>query len=628
MILQWFNSRQASETGAALADKLTPSATGIDRSGAGPNAGALDEILGLAVAEVRCLTLNFYQRAKLANAFKWRLIENGVEKKVADEVTQTLVVNISTSQRSETILTDEPRAASIPEKSPSTAALLAKGNKFFGEGDYSSALASYAEVLKGNPQHAEALNNVGSVLFKLSRYIEAEQHYRGAITIRPAYPEALMNLGNVLRRRGYFSEAADSFRRAVKLRPNYWDAHCDLGSALVFMGDLHGAKGRYKKVLKAKPRHIGSLLGMAHIAAMEGGWEEAGKLLDRVMEVDARNAAALAARPGLRKQTLADAPWLYAAEQVAASGIDPYEEAMLRSAIGKYFDDVGDFARAFESYKHANEILKPFAEPYDRKKRTQMVRSLIDGYTRDVVAQSAKEAAVSTLPVFVVGMPRSGTSLVDQIICSHPSAKGAGELAFWFEATREHETEVRKGLTDESLVKTLRDSYLRTLGPYAKGALRVVDKAPLNSDHLGAIHKVFPNARIIYMQRDPIDTCLSCFFQAFPLTANFTLDLSDLVHYYEEHKRLMDHWRSVLPAGTILDVPYSELVSDQEGWTRKILDFIGLAWNEQCLRFEQTERAVATASYWQVRQKIYNTSVARWRNYEKFIGPLRTLREG
>jgi tetratricopeptide (TPR) repeat protein len=626
MILQWFDSREASKTGMALADTLTSSALRLHASGIGSSAPAMEEIVGAAGGQVRRLTFNFYQRAKLANAFKWRLIENGVDKKFADEVTKALLVNTSTSQRWETSL-EKPRPGGVAKKSQAAATLLAKGNKFFEQSDYTSALASYAELLKVNPRHAEALNNVGSVLFKLNRYIEAEQHYRGAIAINSAYPEALANLGNVLRRRGYFSEAVDFFRRAVKLKPNYWDAHCDLGSALSFVGDLRGAKARYKKVLKAKPRHIGSLQGMAHIAAIDGRWEEAGKLLDKVMEVDAKNATALATRVNLRKQTFADAPWLQVAEEIAASGIDPYEEAMLRSAIGKYFDDVGDFAHAFESHKRANEILMPLAEPYDRKKRTQMVQSLIEGYTRGSVAQPAKEASTSTLPVFVVGMPRSGTSLVDQIICSHPSAKGVGELAFWFEATRDHETEVRKGLTDESLVKTLGDSYLRTLGTYAKGGLRFVDKAPLNSDNLGAIHRVFPHARIIYMQRDPIDTCLSCFFQAFPLTANFTLDLSDLVHYYQEHKRLMDHWRAVLPSGTILTVPYAQLVSDQEGWTRKILDFIGLEWDEKCLHFEQTERPVGTASNWQVRQKIYNTSVARWRNYEKNIGPLRTLRE-
>jgi len=625
MILQWFNARQASEAGAALADKLTPSAARIDRSDVGPTDGALSEIVRRAQAEVRGLRLNFYQRAKLANAFKWRLIENGIEKTVADEVTQSLVVDMS-SRRSKTSAPNEADAS--PGKSPTPGQLLAKGNKLFEQGDYNSALACYAELLNANPRHAEALNNVGSVLFKLGRYIEAEQHYRGAIAIKPAYPEALSNLGNVLRRRGYFSEATVFLRRAVQVKPNYWGAHCDLGYALTLTGDSRGAKARFKKVLKAKPRHAGALLGMEHIVANEGRWEEAGKLLDRVMEIESGSAMAMAARVGLRKQTLSDAPWLQAAEELTASGIDPYEEGVLRFAMGKYLDDIGQFAGAFESYKSANEILKASAEPYDRKKRTRLVQDLKEVYTRETLAQPPKNASTSTVPVFVVGMPRSGTTLMEQIICSHPSAKAAGELPFWFDATKDHEAEIRKGLTDESLVKTLAESYLHTLRAHSEDALRIVDKAPLNSDYLGIIHRVFPNARIIYMQRDPVDTCLSCYFHGFPLTANFTFDLSDLAHYYREHRRLIDHWRTVLPAGAILDVPYAELVADQAGWTRRVLDFIGLEWNEKCMSFEQTERVVATASFWQVRQKIYNTSIARWRNYEKFIGPLRSLREG
>jgi hypothetical protein len=172
----------------------------------------------------------------------------------------------------------------------------------------------------------------------------------------------------------------------------------------------------------------------------------------------------------------------------------------------------------------------------------------------------------------------------------------------------------------------LAEAYLRALARHSADALRIVDKAPVNSDYLGVIHSVFPNARMVYMRRDPIDTCLSVYFQQLPPSMEFTMDLSDLAHYYREHQRLMAHWRTVLPPGSILDVPYEELIADQEGWSRKILDFLGLDWDERCLAFHETERPVVTASYWQVRQKIYKDSVERWRNYEQFLGPLRALR--
>jgi len=192
---------------------------------------------------------------------------------------------------------------------------------------------------------------------------------------------------------------------------------------------------------------------------------------------------------------------------------------------------------------------------------------------------------------------------------------------------RKNNTPIRRGPLGEGLRKELAERYLRVLARHSVDALRVVDKAPINSDFLGVIHSVFPNARIIYMKRDPIDTCLSCYFQPFSAALNFTMDLADLAHHYREHQRLMAHWRAVLPPGTILEVPYAELVADQEGWTRRILDFIGLEWDQRCLDFHSTQRAVVTASYWQVRQRIYNDSVQRWRNYRKFIGPLLDLRE-
>ena len=193
---------------------------------------------------------------------------------------------------------------------------------------------------------------------------------------------------------------------------------------------------------------------------------------------------------------------------------------------------------------------------------------------------------------------------------------------------RDHEAAILEGRfsIDEPAKKVVAETYLRTLERVSGTALRVVDKAPANSDHLGIIHSIFPNARVIYMQRDPIDTCLSCYFQNFSLAQNFSLDLSDLAHYYQEHHRLINHWRTALPQGSILDVPYEELVADQEAWTRKILNFIELEWDARCLDFQATERPIVTASFWQARQKIFKTSAQRWRNYEKFVGPLLRLK--
>ena len=174
-------------------------------------------------------------------------------------------------------------------------------------------------------------------------------------------------------------------------------------------------------------------------------------------------------------------------------------------------------------------------------------------------------------------------------------------------------------------VKIKRNAKLKCI--CGKNVARIVDKSLFNVDYLGVIHSVFPNSRIVYVRRDPIDTCLSCYMQDFPPALNFTFDLSDVAHYYRLRVRLIEHWRGALPPGTMLDVPYEELIADQEGWTRKILNFLGLEWDERCLNFYETKRAVVTASFWQVRQKVYRDSVQRWRHYEKFIGPLLALKD-
>jgi tetratricopeptide (TPR) repeat protein len=366
---------------------------------------------------------------------------------------------------------------------------------------------------------------------------------------------------------------------------------------------------------------------MAVLSKTEGRFEESAAMIEKALEVNPKMTSALASLAGIRKMTLSDAPWVERAEQLAASVVAPLEEAELRFAIGKYYDDTGDYKQAFDSYKSANELLKGAALGYKRKARTKLVDEWIRVYTRERIADVRGSASSSMKPVFVVGMARSGTSLVEQIIASHPAAKGAGELEYWMGTVREHGDAIQKGPLDEATRNRIAEAYLRALENRCGDALRIVDKLLVNSDYLGLIHSVFPNARIIRLRRDPIDTCLSCYFQNFPLDLNFTLDLSDLAHFYREHYRLMSHWRAVLPPGTILEVPYEELVADQESWTRKILDFVGLEWNEKCLNFHATDRPVLTASAWQVRQKIFKNSVRRWHNYREFIGPLFHLNE-
>jgi tetratricopeptide (TPR) repeat protein len=625
MNLAWLNGREAAEIGAALADEFAPRTESAVTGGlpAKKTSSSMEQLLRRADSEVRPLQLNFYKKAKFANSFKWRLIENGIAKEIADEVTQSLIVHLSQRQNPALAQSSADTPANRPHQSKAEQHFN-RGNKLMDQGAYGEAAALYEKAVELDSSHAAALNNLGSAMLRLGRYEEAERFFGEAIATKPDFSDPHSNLGNLSRQKGHLSGSEALLRRALKLRPNNLDARINLGLTLVLLGRTRDARACFAKVLKTQPRNLQALLGMGQIAMVEGRFEEAETTFRRLAELNSKMTEAWSALAGTRKMTNADGEWFKRANEMAANARHPLEEANLRFAMGKYCDDIHDFAQAFQNFKRGNELLKTLAEDYDRKKRFDFIDESIRVYSRDAISNIGAAGSSSAKPVFVVGMPRSGTSLAEQIIASHPAAYGAGELDFWAALSAKDRAQTQR-ILDEPARSKVAEEYLRLLEGISASASRVIDKAPLNSDILGLIYSVFPNARVIYMQRDPIDTCLSCYFQQFLTGMNFSFDLSDLVHYYREHQRIMAHWRAVLPPGFILDVPYEELVADQETWSRKMLDFIGLEWDPRVLMFHANKRQVTTASTWQVRQQVYQSSVARWRNYEKFIGPLKAL---
>ncbi len=631
MLFKWLKGGEIAQVGTSLAEHvvelLDPAARGgrAGKPAAKPDLQEfLQKFLQQVDRETRALKLNIFTRARLANTFKWRLLEKDVEAPVVDELTRALVLRVSAPASSP--LTTPGAVAPLRRRSArDVQALLARGNELLQGHDNAEALECYQELLQLDSRNAAAHNGMGAALAQLGRFAEAEEEFRRAIGIRSGYAEAYFNLAGVLQVTGRYYETETPLRRALKLRPSYVAARVRLGMCLVLLGRLDEGRDCYEKALKVAPRNSDALMGLGQIQALEGRFAEAEAAYRAALEADPAAAYAWAALAGLRKMSTADAPWVKRAEELAGSGLSLTGESTLRFAIGKYYDDVGEFAKAFRNFQRANELSKTRAQPYDRKGHVAFVNDLIRVYSAETLAQTHSGASDSERPVFVVGMPRSGTSLVEQIIASHPAARGAGELNFWSATAHKHEDALRHGLLAEPLRKKLAQQYLRELTAACGEAERVVDKAPVNADYLGLIHSVFPRARILWLRRDPIDTCLSCYFQQFPPTINYAMDLTDLAHYYKEHQRLMTHWRRVLPAQTLLEVPYAELTAEQEKWSRTIVEFIGLPWDERCLQFHATVRPVSTASVWQVRQKMYRSSVGRWHNYRKFIGPLLEL---
>ena len=644
MWLHRLNTRLVAEVGNSLADHFVAAASSANSEAAGQSRGkrrAIQAFLARVDSEALPLKLGMFRRAKLASAFKLRLLSSGIESQLANELTRMLVLRLTvhgaaeevscsaaeSESKSATAEAAAPERETSPEAGLSVRSLLARADAAVAKGDHEEVVESYQQLLKLKPRHLLARNNLGVALWKLGQYHEAAEQFRRAAGIQSTYPDAQFNYGTMLRLTGHIVESELPLRRALKLDPRNIEAQVSLGLTLVLLGRLREAAECFEKALKVSSNHAGALVGLGRIASLEGRFDDAEAQYRRALSVDQNQPTAWAGLVQLRRMTAADGDWLKGAEKIAASGIAPTEEADLRFAIGKYCDDNGQFERAFQSFKRGNEILKMTAERYDAGLRERFVDDLIAAYTPEALAVSGAGASDSVRPVFVVGMMRSGTTLVEQIISSHPSAHGAGELPFWSHAVAKHEPTVRRGQVDEQLKRILANDYLKTLGRCSADALRVTDKSTFNSDYLGLIHSVFPNARILYVQRDPIDTCLSCYFSQLSSAQSFTLDLADLAHYYREHQRLVTHWRSVLPAGTLMVVPYADLVDEQEKWTRKILEFIGLEWDERCLEYHTAERPVLTASFWQVRQRLYTGSVGRWRRYEKFIGPLRGLRD-
>jgi len=501
------------------------------------------------------------------------------------------------------------------------------GNALLSLGRADEAAASYRRALELEPAYAAVHNNLGHALLARGRLAEAMASCHRALEIKPDFAEAHNNLGNVLLNIGRLDDAEASYRRALEIKPDFADAHSNLGIALRLQGRTAQAEASCRRALELNPALAPAITVLADAQADKGQFAAAEDLYRRAIAIEPDLAEAWAGIAYLRKMTGDDAPWLAEAQRIVAKNPAPRKEVLLRYAIGKYFDDVKDFDQAFLHYQRANELTKLHRIKHDRQQLTQFIDELIQSYGREWVDQARIHGAASARPVFIVGVPRSGTSLAEQILASHPAVFGAGELTIWNIASATYQSTAPRGEVIASILSKLSTDYLRLLEEFSADALRVVDKMPTNFMFLGLIHAALPNARIIHMRRNPIDTCLSIYFQDLSAILSCANDLGDLAHYYAEYVRVMKHWHSILPAGAILDVPYEGLVDDQEAWSRKMLEFVGLPWDPKCLDFHQSSRSVVTASKWQVRQKISQSSVERWRNYAKHVGPLLTLLE-
>lgn len=514
------------------------------------------------------------------------------------------------------------RAASLLPRDPEVHSNL--GAVLRGAGRPGEAVEAFRRALALQPQSAEIHSNLGNALRDRGESLEAVAAFRRALDLNPKFAKAHNNLGTALADLGREAEAMESYGRAVLEQPDYAEAHNNLAIMLRSQGRGADAERSCRRALELEPDHPAAQNLLAELHSDRGDFVAAEALYRRLLARHPASAEAWAGIAGLRRMAPDDVDWLTTVRRLAEVQPLPRQELSLRYALGKYYDDVGDFDQAFEHYRRANEVAKQLHPAYDGALLVHTVDLIIQTFDAEWLRMAECAGDCSERPVFIVGMPRSGTSLAEQIAASHPEVHGAGELPFWSTTVAAAAREKMVSVGSEVL-RAWAQQYLTVLNQAAMGKLRVIDKMPANFLYLGLIRAAFPKARIIHMERNPADTCLSIYFQNFGAAHSYANDLGNLAHYYTQYRRLMAHWQALLPAGAILNVPYESLVEQPETWSRAMVKFLGLSWDSACLQSHATSRTLSTFSKWQARQAINQRSVARWRHYEKYIGPLSVL---
>jgi Flp pilus assembly protein TadD len=480
------------------------------------------------------------------------------------------------------------------------------------------------------PDRISALSSQALALHRAGRLLEAVARYEQILALKPRIPEIHNNHGLALAALGKFEEATQAYRRATKIRPDNPETLCNWGVALSQLERCDEAEAKFRRAIVVSPGFAGAYNNLGLILKEQGRITESCRALEQAIQLSPQEASYYDNLVAIRPFAAGD-PYFAALETMAANtaSLSPANRMHLHFALAKAYEHIGRPEHAFRQLLAGN-ALKRSQIAYDEAATLAQMDRTRELFTRDFIRGREGCGERSPVPLFIVGMPRSGTTLIEQILASHPDICGAGELSL-FEQTIDSARDVlpqspafpemASRLSPED-IRSLGVRYLEKLTQRAPGAARITDKMPANFLYAGMIHLALPDAVIIHATRDPVDTCVSCFSVHFTKGQTHTYDLAELGRYYRHYRALMAHWHRVLPPGRILEVRYEELVGDLDAVARRIVAHCGLAWDARCLDFHRTERVVRTASATQVRQPIYKTSVGRGRSHESFLRPL------
>jgi tetratricopeptide (TPR) repeat protein len=475
---------------------------------------------------------------------------------------------------------------------------------------------------QGAVNHALAL-----VLVRQDKDGEALVFAKAAVKAEPRNADYLVNLGRLYLKYEVVEDALPLIEKALRCNPSLYEAPRAMGEFFYQIGNGHRAANYLKQAHALSPPDQRHQIEMQLVEVLSslGQTDEAERLLEPLTAIGRFRVKALVQLAGLRKHTVDSSIFGLLQQELEGGSPSPEASASLHNVIGWIYENSADYGKAFEHFRKSKEFLR---KEFDFEALKQTVDSVIGDFGPDTLKEFEGYGDPSRLPVFVVGMPRSGTTLTEQIIAAHPKAAGVGEL--------ERIGRMRKGLSGgtstaemleamraggPSRVRAMTDSYLGLLRFLAPTAKRVVDKMPQNFLRIGFIALLFPNARIVHCQRDPADTFVSEFQNMLMSNHSYSYAPEDFARYYKEYSRLMAHWNRVLPH-RIYNLRYEDMVSSQEKKTRELLEFLNLPWDSRCLRFHETATAVKTFSKQQVRSPVNRNSIGRWRNYQEQLQPL------
>lgn len=507
---------------------------------------------------------------------------------------------------------------------------LALAAKHHQEGRIEDAEQLYRQVLNNNPRNVDALRMLAMVAATAKRYDDAERLLRKAVGIAPDFLTAVVDLGRVLKEQDRFEEAIDCFKNAIAINPNNPHTHFLLASAYSPAALNLEAAREYRRALDLAPEHPGALLGLGNALKTIGKQDEAIKAYQDCIRVRPDNGEIYWSLANLKTYRFSD-------EQIAemAARVDNHEgltdqsEVNFLFALGKAHDDRQDYDKAWRYYERGNGKQRMLAQ-YDPVQTETLNDAIIEVFDKALLEEKAGKGCPDRAPIFVLGLPRSGSTLVEQILASHSQVEGTSELPYLGRVAMSLNRNRADGVNYPEAVRELEAAHLTALGEdyinYAQlhrteGKPFFIDKMPNNFPTIGFLNLILPQAKIIDARRHPLDACVGNFRQHYAKGQTFSYDLTDLGEYCLQYLRMMDHWQQALP-GRILTVQYEEMVTDFENQARRLLDHCELPWEEACGRFYETERPVRTASSEQVRQPIYTGALNFWRNYERHLDEL------